>query len=531
MKILLLFSVLIMSQLAYSQAEKVQSAGTEYDLIYHRLNLEVNPAVNFIKGNIITYFKPVKDHTKTISFDLSQQMKVDSVIYHGQKLEITHKNNIVNIKLPEELSQGVLDSVSVRYSGAPVSPNSDRSLTISKHKSVPIMWTLSAPYGARNWWACKQTLYDKADSIDLIFTHPKEYKVASNGVLVSEKIDKDKKITHWKHRYPITEYLIAFAITNYKVYNDYVPLNDEDTVVVTNYVYPENKTVFDKSKAVIEIMQLYSRLFIDYPFKNEKYGHAQFGWGGGMEHQTMSFMLHFRFSLIAHELAHQWFGNYITCGSWHDIWLNEGLATYCEYLTYENGLGNKDPVKWKSSKLQSITIDDSGSVYVKDTTSLKNIFSWRLVYAKGAMVLNMLRHEVGDSAFFGGIRNYLTDKKLANGFAKTSDFKRHIEKAANRNLDEFFNNWIYGQGFPFYQIFWKQNKNNELYLKIHQQPSHNSVKFFKVKIPIRFIGRRRETTLVFNNTKNDEEFTCKLGFKVRNIIFNPNNDFIIISVR
>ncbi len=526
-RIFIILSFLFLPKVLPAQSEMINSAGSEYDLIYHRLNLEVDPAVNFIKGNIVTYFKPIKDHTKTISFDLSQRMKVDAVVYHGKKLEIIHTNNIVNIKLPEELPKGVLDSISVKYSGAPASPNGFGSFTINKHKSVPIMWTLSAPYGARDWWACKQTLYDKADSIDLIFTHPKKYKVASNGVLVSEKIYQDKKITHWKHRYPITEYLIAFAITNYKVYNDYVPLNENDTVVVTNYIYPENTTAPDRSKAVIDIMQLYSRLFIDYPFKQEKYGHAQFGWGGGMEHQTMSFMLNFSFSLIAHELAHQWFGNYITCGSWKDIWLNEGFASYCEYLTYENGLGRTAPKRWKGRKIKHITNDYDGSVYVDDTTSVNRIFSSRLTYAKGAMVLHMLRQEVGDTAFFKGIKSYLNDSKLIYGFAKTSDFKHHIEKAANRNLDEFFNNWIYGQGFPFYKITWAQNKNNDLYLKIHQQPSHKSVDFFKLKLPIRFIGRKRDTTLVFDNTKNDEEFTRELDFEIRDIVFNPNNDLII----
>ncbi len=527
-KILLLLSLLAIAQLAHTQVDKVLSAGSEYDLIYHKLNLEVDPAVNFIKGNIITYFKPINDHTSTISFDLAQKMNVDSVIYHGKKLNIKHENNIVNIKLPEELSKGVLDSISVIYSGKPASLNGFGSFSVRKHKDTPIMWTLSAPYGARDWWACKQSLYDKADSIDLIFTHPKEYKVASNGVLISEKVIKNKKITHWKHRYPITEYLIAFAITNYTVYNDYVPLNEHDTVVVTNYVYPENRSAKHQSKAVIDIMQLYSRLFIDYPFKKEKYGHAQFDWDGGMEHQTMSFMQSLNFSLIAHELAHQWFGNYITCGSWKDIWLNEGFATYCEYLNYEKNLGNYDPVNWKHYKISHITGTNGGSVYVDDTTSVNRIFSSRLTYAKGAMVLHMLRQEVGDSAFFKGIKNYLTDEKLVNGFAKTPDFQHHIEKAANKKLDYFFNNWIYGQGFPIYGITWGQNEKNDLYLKIHQQPSHNSVKFFKLNVPIRFVGENKDTVLVFNNTKNDEEFTSELDFKVKKIIFNPNKDIIAI---
>ncbi len=515
------------TQFLIGQTNELSSAGSEYDLIYHRLNLEVDPALNHIAGTITTYFKPVKEQTLSVSFDLTDKMKVDSVTYHNNKVEFTHSNNILNISLPNEVSKDVLDSIAVTYSGRPASSQGFGSFSISRHRATPIMWTLSAPYGARDWWPCKQSLYDKADSVDIIVTHPKAYKVASNGLLISEKDSQDKKITHWKHRHPIAEYLIAFAITNYKVYNDYVPMGENDSIVVTNYVYPEDfESAKSKTPAVIKIMQLYNKLFIDYPYKNEKYGHAQFNWGGGMEHQTMSFMWNFDFSLIAHELAHQWFGNYITCGSWKDIWLNEGFATYCEYLTYDNGLGDYNLRNWKMYKIRNITLHKGGAVYVDDTTSVNRIFNTRLTYYKGAMVLNMLRHEVGDSAFFAGIKNYLTDKNLINGFAVTNDFQRHIENSSKKDLDYFFNAWIYGQGYPTYSIVWAQDAKNRLYVKINQTQSHSSVKFFKLKIPIRFVGKGRDTTLMFDNTKNNEEFTRELNFKVSSVYFDYNKNII-----
>ncbi len=519
--------LILTTQFIIGQTNEAPSVGSEYDLIYHRLNLEVDPALNHIAGTITTYFKPVEEQTASVSFDLSDKMEVSSVTYHNNNLEFTHSNNVLNISLPNAVAKDVLDSISVTYSGRPASSQGFGSFSISRHRATPIMWTLSAPYGARDWWACKQSLYDKADSIDIIITHPKKYRVASNGLLISEKDYQDKKITHWKHRHPIAAYLIAFAITNYQVYNDYVPMGENDSIVVTNYVYPESiKSAKSKTPAVIDIMQLYNKLFIDYPYKDEKYGHAQFNWAGGMEHQTMSFMRHFEFSLVAHELSHQWFGNYITCGSWKDIWLNEGFATYCEYLTYENGLGSQNPRNWKMYKIRNITLYKGGSVYVDDTTSVNRIFDTRLTYYKGAMVLNMLRQEIGDSAFFSGIKSYLTDKNLINGFAVTDDFKRHIENSSKKDMDYFFNAWIYGQGYPKYSIKWAQDNKNRLYLKVSQTQSHNSVDFFRLNLPFRFVGKGKDTTLIFDNTKNDEEFTRELDFKVSSVYFDPNKNII-----
>ncbi len=237
-------------------------------------------------------------------------------------------------------------------------------------------------------------------------------------------------------------------------------------------------------------------------------------------------MNNFNFSLIAHELAHQWFGNYITCGSWRDIWLNEGFARYCEYLNYENGLGDENHINWKRYRISYITMRNDGSVYVDDTLNVNRIFNTRLTYDKGAMVLNMLRWEVGDSAFFAGIRNYLNDKKLANAFARTDDFKKHIENSSKQNLDDFFKAWIYGQGYPKYTVAWNQDDENHLLIRISQMTTHKSVDFFKLKIPIKVVGEGKDTILIFNNTVNNEEFTKKINFKVSNIYFDPNKELI-----
>ncbi len=449
-------------------------------------------------------------------------ISVDSILFRNSRLQSSKANNILTVLLPENVTSGIKDSLTIYYQGTPEGGGFG-SFTTSSHNGIPVMWTLSEPYGAKDWWPCKQVLTDKADSIDIYITHPSQYKAAANGILISETIIDDKKITHWKHKHAITAYLIAFAITNYETYSDYVPLDNNDSIEVLNYVYPENLTNAKlKTPKVIEIMQLYNKLFIDYPYKKEKYGHAQFGWGGGMEHQTMSFMGNFGFYLIAHELAHQWFGDYITCSSWKDIWLNEGFATYCEGLTIENGLTNDNWTYWKKNKIDYITSEPGGSVFVDDTTSDYRIFDGRLSYTKGGMVLHMIRGQIGDQAFFSAIRNYLTDPKLINGFASTKDLQQHFEAESGMNLNEFFNDWIYGQGYPLYTLHWGQNDDNIGFLQIEQTQSHKSVDFFELKVPVRFSGEGRDTILRFNNTKNNQEFTWQSGFKVDKVELDPN---------
>lgn len=539
-RILLFLLVLNITNLVNSQhlPEKIlkSSSGTpcyrggstfDYDLKYHRMEWTADPAVNFISGKITSLFVTLKNGLNEICFDMSDSLTADSVYYHGSKISgLLHSLNVLSIPLPDSLNISVIDSISVFYHGKPAN-NGFGSFEQGKHDSFPILWTLSEPYGARDWWPCKQNLNDKIDSIDVIVTTKKGNWVASNGLLQSEKIDGNNVIVHWKHNYPIAAYLVAIAITNYARYSDYAHYQG-DSVKILNYIYPEDSAkTRQQVHEAIPIMELYMNLFGGYPFKKEKYGHAQFGVMGGMEHQTMSFMGKFDAWLIAHEMSHQWFGDKITCASWQDIWLNESFATYCEALFYENLRTAQDFYNWRKNLVRSITSDPAGSVFVygNDTNDVGRVFSGRLSYNKGGMVLHMLRNIIGDSAFFSGIRSYLKDPMLAYSYAKTDDLIGHMENTSGDNLDNFFENWIFSEGYPSYRIEWSQPKDT-LYLTIRQSTSHYSVGFFSLPVKIRFRSVLKDTTITFNNTENNQQFDVYPGFSVDTVAFDPGYDII-----
>ncbi len=500
---------------------------SNYDLRYHKLELNVNPNQSFISGDITSYFVAESDMT-TITFDLAQNLTVSQVLQRGVSLSFTHNtDDELVITLPTTLLADQLDSLTVSYSGNPVSSGFG-SFEVNTHgpSNTPVLWTLSEPYGAQGWWPCKQDLIDKIDSVDVYITHPSQYKAASNGLLKSEIVTGSNTTTRWKHKHPIPAYLIAIAVTNYTVYNDYVANGNFNIV---NYVYPENLAYAQSGTAITPaIMDLFGSLFEMYPFADEKYGHAEFGWGGGMEHTTMSFMGNFSRGLIAHELAHQWFGNKVTCGSWKDIWLNESFATYLTELVTENIDGDAAFKNWRNAVVDSnswrcVTNQPGGSVHVSDTTSVNRIFNGRLSYRKGAMVLHMMRYKIGDVDFFQALKNYLADPNLSYGYARTDDLIQHFESQSGENLTEFFNDWFYGEGYPSFQLTYSQSDTGMLNIRVNQTQSHNSVSFFETPLPIKVTDIQGNNQIFrLEVVQNNQLFSLPFGNDVLNIEVNPD---------
>jgi len=502
---------------------KSKRSGQAYDIVYQKLklNIDPNPAFRNIYGSVYSELVALEDEFSLFAFDLDSRMTVDSVVYSDSSISFIHANDEVLIDVPSQ-AQGSKIDVEVFYKGDP-SQNEQKGFSYDYQLAGPIAWSLSQPYGAYGWWPCKQQLEDKIDSIDLEITIPKNNKAASLGLLHRVDTLADSSLVfHWKHRYPVATYLVAVAVSNYYEESHYIHLSDGDSVFHLDYIYPSYKSQADILRWEIDgMMRGFDSLFGHYPFREEKYGHAMFARGGGMEHQTMSFMGSLDFDLMAHELGHQWFGDKITCKNWQDLWLNEGWATYTNALARELVKDDSTFLAFISNALSDVLDEDDGSVFAYDTSIVRSLFSGRLRYYKGSLVLHQLRWEVGDDAFFEGTRNYMANAEYCYGFAETIDFQEAIEEASGKDLDGFFDRYIYKEGFPIVLSNWNRVTNKRIKLDISQETSHPSVSFFPLKIEYQALGEGRDTFFVVDLSDSEQEFDIDLGFKVTELRYDP----------
>jgi len=508
--------------LAFSRMKKMvkrTGASSNFDVKYYRCQWKTDPEVRYLNGIVTSYFV-ITSATDYITYDLSDSLHVDSIKEKNNLLSFSRQDNTVKINFTSIKAEGSFDSISIYYQGVP--PNTGYgSFVNSVHDSIPVLWTLSEPYGSRDWWPCKNGLDDKADSIDVYITAPLLYTAVSNGLRESEIISGSNKITHLKHRYPIASYLVCMAVTNYSEFTNYVLIGNTNLLMQT-FCYPESLASFqNNTPLVLGELQFYSNIFGPYPFIKEKYGQVQFGWGGGEEHQTSTFIVRPEESLMAHELGHQWFGDKVTCGSWQDIWLNEGFATHLASMYMEN----KYPLTvmdTRKSEISDITSVTGGSVFVNDTTDVSSIFDSRLTYTKGSHLLYMLRWILGDSVFFKGMRSYLNDSSISFGFARTKDFQRNLEKVSGVDLNYFFNEWFYGQGYPSYNVQWAQIGNDYVKIEMSQTTSDPSVQFFELPVALQFKNATQQKTIIVNNTFNGEVYFKDIGFVADSVIVDPD---------
>lgn len=504
-----------------------------YDVTYHELRFTVNPnnTTPYINGVVKTTFTALSD-INVVTFDMATALVVSSVTMNSTNLTFNQSNYELNINLPSTLTTGNSATVEITYAGSP--PQAEGGFTRSTHSGTPVIYTLSEPFGARDWWPCKQDLNDKIASFDIYITCPDAYIGVSNGLLQSSVTSGGNTIRHYRHNYPIPAYLISLNVTNYVTYNIQAGLGTAESPFfpINNYLYPESNTTTNRNSIdnTVPIMNVFEQKFGPYPYRNEQYGHVQFGWGGGMEHATMSSMGSWNSrSLIAHELGHQWFGNKVTCGSWKDIWLNEGLTEYTAGIVVEELDGPTSFVSWKNNKIANITSQAGGALYLTDAEALNvnRIFSSRLSYDKGSMVTHMLRWVMGDANFFQALRNYLNDTNLAYAYAQTNDLKGHLEAVHGSNLDEFFNDWVYMQGYPTYTVNVQTLGTRQARITINQTQSHSSVSYFEMPLEIRLTGAGGAThDVVVNNTFNGQQFTVPVPFLATGVIFDPNRHII-----
>ncbi len=518
-----------------NNAVQIASAGllaleNNYDLKFYHLDINIERTNKFVKGNV-RCLATVKSLTlDTFGFELHSNHTVDSVKQNGTIRPVVRSGNEGRVSFMSTLTQGALIDITVYYHGtAPSSGSSAIGDGFNNGSSGTwgnmATWSLSESYVAHEWFPCKQQLQDKLDSSWVFATTDSTNKVGSNGLLKNVVVVGNKKRYEWKNIHPIDYYLISVACAQYVEYNMYAhPTNCPDSVFIQNYIY-NNPATLTYYKGLLDsiplILELESKLFGPYPWADQKYGHSMAPFGGGMEHQTMTSIGAFSFSIIAHEMGHQWWGDKTTCRTWHDIFINESFASYTEYLAYQYLEPTKAAPKMLSVHNNVMSVAN-GSVYNPDTTNVSRIFSSRLSYNKGSAILHSLRFVINDdSLFFPGIRNYSNQYKYST--ASIDDFKNSMAAFTGMNFNQFFTQWIYGEGYPTFNVRWNQN-NGLLILKSTQTVSTASVTPLYIT-PLEYTVQRNigDTIIRVMHQQSIEQYVLNMAGTVTGIVVDPNN--------
>jgi len=431
----------------------------QYDVKHYDLDLFIDVPAKRIRGSVIISAQVIAGPLSSMEVNLLKNMEVDSVTSAGRRLTFSHKTDLIKIDLGTSYQQNELFKVKIYYHGQP-EQSGFGAFGFNTHAGQPMIWSLSEPYGARNWWPCKDFPSDKADSVDIRVTVPIPLIVASNGTLRAETKLGNYKTYWWHESYPIVTYLVSVAIYPYSIYSDYYRYSPNDSMEVRYYVFPDELELLRRVYAkTVRMIEIFASIFGEYPFIREKYGHAQFMGFANMEHQTLTSLVSRSEGTIVHELAHQWWGDYITCQDFHHIWLNEGFATYSEALYYEREYGEAE----FRQEMEGNKYFGPGTIFVYDLSNTSLIFNYNLSYRKAAWVLHMLRHVVGDEKFFEILKAYYNESRLSYGTATTEDFRAICERVAGINLERFFQQWIYRDFFPKYRYSWNWQKNGAQY--------------------------------------------------------------------
>ncbi|MBI3141446.1 MAG: M1 family metallopeptidase, partial [Bacteroidetes bacterium] len=503
----------------FGQTSGYSGTGSNIDVTYHRCEWRINPdsASKGIKGTVTTYFVTKLANVSTISLDLNKASFNNanlSVYYHGSPVSFSFPSsgavNILNMVLPSSLPLNSFDSITINYNGAPPAVVGQAEGYQKKASGgANYIYTLSESYEDRDWWPCKADMQDKIDSMDIYMNVPNSFTAVSLGRLIDSSLAGANQVFHWKSNLPTASYLVAVGVARYRVY-DRGTVNVNGTNVPVWYFLFPGKTAATYTnilnaldKGTLEL-SAFSTVFGDYPFKTEKHGYYEFGWGGGMEHQSISAMgsgALTSWSTIAHELAHQWFGDKVTFGTWNHLWLAEGFARYSEALAAElvPSLGQSAAAERSGMKstTNSITYRNYGC-YIPNGSITSSDVMWSsaygtTVYERGAMVVSMLRTLLGDTKFYQACQDYLNDPALAYRSATTDDLRLHMQNAAGGyDLTSFFNSYVTGNGYPSYNagIGWARSGTNRITFQVTAQTKSagSTVSYYYTPIAIRVQG-------------------------------------------
>jgi aminopeptidase N len=458
-------------------------------------------------------------------------LQIDSVGMAGTSFK--HSTNLLLIQLnrvyqPEELIQ-----ISIYYHHLAVH---DGSFVAGDG----LVFTNCEPEGARNWFPCHDVPSDKA-TFDITAKTPLNVTLGSNGILADSTISGDTLYYHWVSTNPLATYLAVIAgATNYQLRINYwhESANPSDSIPIRYYYLPDQNPD-PVANVIVTMANFYSQTFCEYPFQKVGFAGLNLSFqGGGMENQTLITLCTtcWRESLVAHEFAHMWFGDLVTCSTWADIWLNEGFATWMTvhwqehkqgYESYKTFLINSYAIPYLANNT-GYAISDSS--WVRRIPSFDTLFNTYITYEKGACMVHQLRYVLGDSVFFSLLRAYVSDTNLRFKSATIGYFMNLTDQVAGADYDWFFNDWIYQPNHPRYQNTYaiQPNEINTYTLQFLTKQIQQNPSFFRMLLPLKIVFADSTDTLVrVMNTYNHQLFSFIFKKQPVRLMFDPDTNIML----
>jgi aminopeptidase N len=499
-------------------------AQRDIDVMHYKFEVVLTDSSDLLRARATITIKALKNIS---SFDVDLKnvkegkgMIVSSVRDEISELAFKHENDKVSISLPVMLKSGDEKNIIISYTGIPAD-----GLIISKNKyGHRTFFADNWPNRGHNWLPCNDDPADKA-STDFIITAPQHYQVVANGIQIEETdLAGDKKLTHWKEKVPISTKVMVIGVAEFAVSLSGII---EGRIPVYSWVYPEDrdKGFYDYALAA-DILPWFINRVGSYPYQKLANVQSKTTFGGLENANTIFYSENSvngtrkSESLLAHEIAHQWFGNMATEKTFAHLWLSEGFATYMTVLYMENKYGTDTARKMiLEDRAQVIDFAKASNRPVVDHTDdfmdLLNPNS----YQKGGWILHMLRKQLGDSIFWKSIRQYYLT--YAGKTADTDDLRKIFEKTSGQDLQQFFKQWLYTPGIPVLNINWKYNASEkQLSITVSQVQKQGPYQFpLEIAIHTSNSKPRMEKLMI---TKPSETFSYSLKDKPLKLEADPN---------
>jgi aminopeptidase N len=492
----------------------------DFDSRYVRIDIEVHFSDSTIQATVETRFQSLTNGLDEIMLDFDDALTVDSVFNNGISYVLAGESLMVSLDQPYD--SGEVFTIATTYHGRPPIVGGIKGFRFVGHQGIPVVATLCTPYLAHTWWPCVDGPADKLDSVHLNITIPDTsyggypLYAASNGKLMSITPAQAGWVTYeWHENYPIVPYYVSIAISNYLIFSHYYHYAT-DSMEVPYYVFPEHYSQAQQTFAeTVDMITFFAGLFGEYPFVTEKYSMAEIGFYGAIEKQTKTIMGNVSlnwYMIVVHELAHMWFGDMISPASWHHCWVNEGFATYSEALWWEDNYG----LQAYHTYMDDMSYWNAGTIYLPNISNPFQIFL-QICYDKGAWVLHMLRHVMGDSIFFDALYTYATDPQFMYGNASTEDVQHVFETVSGLNLADFFQQWIYDERYPRYYYWWsysERGENDRYQVQVTIEQRQNDLGWrpvFVMPIDLMFTLPSGDTTVVVQNNDTLQTYQFEFG--------------------